>query len=463
MNNPGSDLITITGTNPSIQLVPSQFNARSTAPDGSLIVYNSYTGALSSFPSGLADRVVGSLKRSGFRGPVEGLTKYLYDRGFLVRRGTDEISRFRFIYGQQQYRSDELELILLASENCNFRCEYCYETFPRETMEPWVQRAIVKLITNRAPRLNRLKIDWFGGEPLLGLEAVRAISTAASAVSADNGISFSSGMTTNGYLLDSDLFTELVSYGVVGYQISIDGEQHDHDHNRHLIDGSGTFDTIVRNVLSFRRVDANFSVTIRVNFGPSTATRIVDLLDVLAPLKGDPRFSLRFYPIGRWGGSKDAELEVCGKSGEQVRQELDILARKMGHNPESRLPYLQHRTGCTVCYATRPFNYLIGADGKVMKCTVALDTKDYNIVGRITEDGRLDLDVDKLTAWVRPYYEEDNTCKACFFLPVCQGASCPLPRVERAGRPCPPEKQQISSTLRNVWSARRGSANVVPL
>ena len=37
-----------------------------------------------------------------------------------------------------------------------------------------------------------------------------------------------------------------------------------------------------------------------------------------------------------------------------------------------------------VCYAARPYNFIVGASGKLMKCTIALDTQDANVLGRIT-------------------------------------------------------------------------------
>ncbi|HEY6390342.1 MAG TPA: SPASM domain-containing protein, partial [Bryobacteraceae bacterium] len=101
---------------------------------------------------------------------------------------------------------------------------------------------------------------------------------------------------------------------------------------------------------------------------------------------------------------------------------------------------------------------LIGADGKIMKCTVALDTKDYNIVGRMTPDGRADLDVDKFTKWVKPYFEDDAVCKKCFYVPVCQGCSCPIPRIEENERPCPPEKKEIGRTLASIWAVKQETA-----
>src|SRR5439155_1263846 len=134
-------------------------------------------------------------------------------------------------------------------------------------------------------------------------------------------------------------------------------------------------------------------------------------------------------------GEKHDAPEGCGPGGESQRRRLTLLASELGHKAEKGFPYIKTRGGMNNCYAARPYNFIIGADGKIMKCTIALDTQDYNIVGHLTKDGRAEIDVDKLAKWVKPYFEEDSVCKRCYYVPVCQGFSCPLPRIETGDRP----------------------------
>jgi uncharacterized protein len=448
-------LVQIEQDTPVSRLVPSRFNARTSLPDGTLVLYNSYTGALSGFPQAVASIVEGKLHKDGFLGAAVGINKYLLERGFLVSSSADELDRVRLLYGSRQYRRDELELILLTSEDCNFRCLYCYETFPRGVMESWVQRSVVKLIHQRASRLNRLHLEYFGGEPLLGLQAIRHIAPEAQRICIENNIEFGSGMTTNGYLLTRDVFLELLHWGIRGYQVTLDGSPQHHNTSRPLIGGGPTFERIISNLDAIRRTNERYSVVLRVNFSPDTLADIDSFLSLIQSFRGDERFPLRFYPIGKWGGPNDGSLEICGLSGERERQALDQIAAERGFVVESRLPYLRPRGSLSICYAARPYNLIIGADGKLMKCTVALDTKDYNIVGRLSEDGRADIDVDRLTKWIKPYFEEDSGCKSCFFLPSCQGISCPVPRIENGERPCPPHKTEIQRTLASVWTVSR--------
>ena len=451
-NSKDATLVQIGGVAPTVSWVPSRFNARATNEHNVLVLYNSLTGAFSGFPTRVHDEVEHLLSAEGFTAPEEGLVKYMHDRGFLVKRGTNELTRFRHVYGSQQYRQDLFELILLSSEECNFRCVYCYESFPRGTMEPWVRKAVQILLERRAPIIRRFNASYFGGEPLLGLEAIEELAPAFKRICNDHDVGFGSGMTTNGYLLVPETAQRLLDWDINSFQITMDGAPTDHNHHRPLKEGGDTFDQIYDNLFQMHSMKRRFRVAVRVNFDKTNIDRMHEFLHLMEPFKSDERFKFRFYQIGKWGGPNDDQLDVCGTDSEAERQRLDTQAAQAGFLAETRLPYLQP-VG-SVCYAARPYNLIIGADGKIMKCTVALDTADYNIVGRLTPEGHPDIDLDKLSKWTTSYFEDDESCRSCFYLPVCQGCSCPLPRVTGHDRPCPPEKLEIRNTLINIWNAK---------
>ena len=154
-----------------LQWAPSRYNLRTTADDGRYIVWNSYTGAISIF-NPQQRQAIQSLLRGGYEGEARGVIKYLTDRGFLVPKGANEYRQIQLGFGQMHYRNDVLDLILLASEDCNFRCTYCYEDFKRGTMLPSVREGIKRFVEKRAPQLQNLTIGWFGGEPLYGFQAM---------------------------------------------------------------------------------------------------------------------------------------------------------------------------------------------------------------------------------------------------------------------------------------------------
>ena len=156
-------------------------------------------------------------------------------------------------------RSDILHLILLPTEQCNFRCTYCYERFGIGQMSCATQQAVCRLIQHRRD-LKRLQISWFGGEPLVAFRVVRHIAAFAQQFCQDTGIEYQSDMTTNGYLLDTVRAQELLDLAVADFQVSLDGDREEHDRTRIQVDGRGSFDRIMENLKAMVRMDRQFSM-----------------------------------------------------------------------------------------------------------------------------------------------------------------------------------------------------------
>jgi uncharacterized protein len=100
------------------------------------------------------------------------------------------------------FNNQALELIINPTENCNFRCTYCYEDYKIGRMGPEVIQGIQNLLRKRLPELNHFKLEWFGGEPLLGFNVIEEIcSSIQSVFKSFPHVGYSSILTTNGFLL----------------------------------------------------------------------------------------------------------------------------------------------------------------------------------------------------------------------------------------------------------------------
>lgn len=220
--------------------VPTRFYSLSSAEDGTLVLHNSRTGALGAVPSHQAPAVRGALKRSARHpAPLDGILADLADGGVLVPEGFDERAAVHEQY-LTKYRDDYLNLIILPTEDCNFRCVYCYESFERGAMADEIMSAIKKYVAAHT-RLRFLDISWFGGEPLFAPNVVIELSRWFHDYSRERGIEYRASITTNGSLLSPDVAEEIIANGVQHFQITLDGEQADHDQRRVLNGGGGTF------------------------------------------------------------------------------------------------------------------------------------------------------------------------------------------------------------------------------
>ncbi|MES9873146.1 MAG: radical SAM protein [Candidatus Sedimenticola sp. 6PFRAG7] len=301
-----------------------------------------------------------------------------------------------------------LELILLPTEQCNFRCTYCYENFTGRLMTEEIVSSILNLISQRAPELSQLRLGWFGGEPLLAQSIVRRISAhAMSEAQKHDEILFESGMSTNGYLLDPITAEKLISCGVTEYQISLDGPAVVHDKSRVTRHGKGTFSRIWSNLIALRDSQLEFKVNLRVHMSQVSAPYLEQFIEVVSEaFSGDERFRLFLKTIEQLGGTKDQHIEVIhGDEKKELEARLSDIAIK--HD----LKLLQ-TDDSYICYAARPTSFVIRHNGAIVKCTVELDEADNNI-GILLPEGKLQIDQAKVRPWLKGAVSLNKDMLAC--------------------------------------------------
>lgn len=289
-----------------------------------------------------------------------------------------------------------LKLIILPTEQCNFRCFYCYEEFALGRMNREVIDAIKILINKRVSELDYLQIEWFGGEPLLAKSIILEISSyVLSLTKTVPELHFNSGMSTNGYLLTLKTAEQLVASGIKEFQISLDGPASYHDRMRKRRDGKETFSRIWKNLLDLKSSSLEFKVNLRVHFSKDNVNVINTLVnDLNKNFSHDRRFRIYFKSLAYLGGENDRLLRCFDKNeGQQVKYDLEArLSRNLSHVGENDSDY--------ICYAGQPTSFVIRADGRLAKCTVGLDDPK-NQVGFLKNDGTLEIDQNQIQSWFK--------------------------------------------------------------
>ncbi|MER5371283.1 radical SAM protein [Streptomyces sp. NPDC002722] len=302
-------------------------------------------------------------------------------------------------------RNDVFHLILFPTEQCNFRCKYCYEDFSVGRMKPEVVEGVKRLVDNRLCDLRRLSVSWFGGEPLLASDVVESISKHIMAASRDSGLLYTSDMTTNGYMLHEAMLQRLTAAGVRAFQISLDGPEELHDHTRVRADGRGSFKRLWENLLAIRASEEDVRVKLRVHLTPDNISAMPDFLAMLRDtFLNDPRFSVKLKAVERLGGPGDASMNVLeeeDKSGAISRLKQIV---EMPDRPEL--------SEFSACYAARPNSLIVRANGKLGKCTVALSDEE-NDLGQLLPDGTLRYRNDRLRPWLRGWDNGDLSALYC--------------------------------------------------
>jgi uncharacterized protein len=298
---------------------------------------------------------------------------------------------------QECLASNVLHLILMPTEACNFRCTYCYEDFKLKRMAPAVLRGVKNHLAARASELVQLDVGWFGGEPLLARDIIEDVMEHVRALQREHPrLSVRSDITTNAWHLTRPVFERLLELGVGRFQVSFDGPREHHDTKRRLADGRGTFDRVWANVRALRDVPGEFQIIVRVHVDRDNVGLVPRFLDECrTAFGGDPRFEVYLRNLARMGGPNDAALNVF----EQGESDAEIRALEAYARGRELAPY-DVQSIASICYASKANSFLVRADGRLNKCTKVLE-HPANQVGRLREDGTLEISSEKMLRWMR--------------------------------------------------------------
>jgi uncharacterized protein len=301
-----------------------------------------------------------------------------------------------------------LELTILPTEQCNFRCVYCYEDFVSGRMKRKTIDSIKALLKKRASGLEHLRIGWFGGEPLLAKDIIMEISSYAMSLAKEvPDLFFDSGMSTNGYLLTPNTAKHLVMQGVKEFQITLDGPASYHDNVRSRRDGQGTFEKIWNNLLELKCSSLDFTINLRIHFSKDNIDIVTTLINDLKEKFGnDNRFRFFFKSIVPLGGKNDSSLNCFND------QESSKIIQGFQSYLGSYDSIISKKNSSYICYAGRPTSIVIRSDGRLVKCTVGLDDPE-NQIGYLRANGILKIDQLKIQPWFKGAVSLDRKVLRC--------------------------------------------------
>lgn len=360
------------------------------------------------------DSLNGKFYRSSDLDSLQGKTIY-----------TEDLEKLAFFKLQDEIHSSELDLTIILTRQCNFRCLYCYEDFSDDIFSEQDEKSLLSFLRKNLSKYSSLHISWFGGEPLLNVDTIRSLSFKMMQLCSKCCIPYRAGITTNGFLLTPRLCQELISYGISSFQITLDGTREIHDKYRVLVDtGAGTFDKILTNLADIKNyiVSRNVSFRIRCNVTQSTLAILDEYLTVMDKYFGDDlRFEFVFNAVGDWGGDSVYGIKDSLLNRDSILWEF-LLSNPIVLNYS---PYC-HTLRNMKCYAARKNQYVLLPGGSIGKCTVRFNSP-YNLVGKLSEKGNMSLSKSKISDFI---YPAPLDCKNCSLFPVCGGNSCPSAKIE---------------------------------
>lgn len=342
----------------------------------------------------------------------------MYKNGLLVDYNLDEISEMIDKEKDSKFENC-LRLILLPTEQCNFRCVYCYERFRREKMTAKTQAAIVKYIEDNIHKYNGLILNWFGGEPTEAMDVIENLSVKLIDVCKKNKKAYNAGITTNGYNLTYEIFKKLKKLHVTEYQVTIDGLASIHNAQRVMANGAPTFDVIINNLLAIKNNCKSSAITfvLRTNFSKNMLNNVDEFCKFLDKyFSNDKRFKYFWQMVGDYGYVKTEEVRNIFGQSKDYKWLIENYTERFVND------YTQALYGPDggVCYALKRNQLLIDAAGEIRKCTCDLES-EMNHFGTIG----VNFDGAKHEDWLNSRaISRDSQCYFCKKRPLCHNRPC---------------------------------------
>jgi uncharacterized protein len=443
---------------------PSDYTICAELEEGSVLLIQGYTGAYSTLPKELARKV---LSNNGFSDDSRylecGLNRQQLDElkqsGFLTDLDREEEEEFftrivRTIHTQKIKKNPLFTII--PSYECNFNCDYCFESGMRKQRESEylakrMNRETVRFVLNAIETIekeknkvesNKTNICFYGGEPFLQenkeiidyfiREAKERFDTAFSAIS-------------NGYELD--LYEEhLMPETFDNIQITLDGPPGYHNSRRHKKRSpEETYEKIARNVSL--ALDRGIRISIRMNID---GENIGSLDEFIKEIKkrgwaGYKEFKFTAAPVFDYSDSSSEKKYYS--SGELSKKLVDIKKTV----PELEMMLLQdedyvRQVGSLFTkndfltslfkynYCSAPTNmFVFDPHGEVYPCMEKAGMPGESI-GHFDDCGGLVFVPEQYEKWQGRTVAASGECRKCSYALFC-------------GRGCANKAEQVNGTI----------------
>lgn len=366
--------------------------------------------------------------------------------GFIVRSHEWELKVMRYGTMNNRFNTNQLNLTIAPTTNCNLACVYCYEkdSMNTQVMSEDVREKLVEMVNEYSSTIKKLTITWYGGEPLMALSVVEELSREFIRICDEKGIEYSASIVTNGYLLTREKTELLKELKITHMQVTIDGKKEIHDQRRPHIGGKGSFDRIIQNVQDVKGI---LPINIRINIDKENSLYNDELLQELKEYGFQKDVYLYLGYVEPSNGCYDTNTCLSAREfseeffrfGDRLRQE-GFMYDPMNHYPHLKLNY---------CGADAIYHYVVAASGRMYKCWSDIGIKELEAGNLLSEnrDSRFNFTTNEYLDYMLYDATEDKQCQSCSYLPICMGG-CPKRRIENRPVRCDQHRYTLERFLK---------------
>ena len=313
-------------------------------------------------------------------------------------------------------------LCLHVSHDCNLRCQYCFAstgdfgTGHRMTMDVETAKKAIDFVIERSGRRRNIEIDFFGGEPLMAMDTVKAAVEYARSLEKARGKNFRFTITTNGVLL-SDENIEYINREMSNAVLSLDGRQEVNDAMRKTASGGGSYDMILPKFQKLVSGRGDRDYYLRGTFTRHNRDFAADVLHIAGQ-------GFRHVSIEPVVGGPDCNYSFREEDLPGILEEYERLAGELVKRDDVNFFHFNVDLSQGPCVIKRlrgcgaGCEYVaITPEGDIYPCHQFVGNQEYRM-GSV-HDGSFDLELSRKFAGLNIYTRPD--CQDCWAKFYCSG------------------------------------------
>ena len=298
---------------------------------------------------------------------------------------------------------------IFVTDQCNFRCRYCYENGKaknKESMSEETADSVVDFIKSTIKPDQILRVSFHGGEPLINFTVIKYIINKIRTEIPNEALF---GMTTNGSLLNDEIVDYIAENMKYKLSVSIDGDEATQLFNRPALSGTYSFNDILK-----------YAAALNIKGGSLVIRMTYDRKNI-SSLYSNIRFLIDY-------GFNSIIAETDSMSDEWEQEDFDLIYEQFLNVKEyiagikdrkiTVYPVNSDNYCLGKCTAGHDY-YHIGTTGKIYPCSMVMNNEDFCIgdTGNGINENALKK-IDGITS------KNPDGCDECTYKHFCTANRC---------------------------------------